>query len=158
MTFPILVLHNVFSSKTCLDFMKIARGMGYKTVIITNAQGSGAQKGIPSAQKYALQNKMNFMALNDISDVKELFDYDFLFFVAPPPYGNKNLDMEFVDSLNNKRWIAVFGGNDPGLTRKDLEKGDETVQVPAGDIGSTGTITLALALLTGKFVFKKEVK
>ena len=44
---------------------------------------------------------------------------------------------------------------DPGLSRKDLEKGDRVVHVPAGDLGSIGMLTLGLALLTGKFSFKR---
>lgn len=153
--FPIICLHNVNSSKTCNDFVKIASGMGYKTVIITNAQGSAAQIGVPGAQKLALKAGLNFMALGDISDITELFSPDLTILVTPPPYGEKNLDSDFVKSIEDKRWIAVFGGNDPGLSRKDLSKGDEVVQVPAGDIGSVGMLTLGLALLTGKFSFNR---
>lgn len=151
--FPIIVFHTVNSSKSCTEFVRIATGMGFKTVIITNAQGTAAQRGLPAAQKIALQKNVNFMALSDISDVRELFSPDEIVVVAPPPYGKENITTEFLNSLEGKRWVAVFGGNDPGLTRKDLEKGDRVAQVPAGDISSIGTLTLGLALLTGKFGF-----
>lgn len=154
--FPIIVFHNVASSKGCTDFVKIAAGMGFKTLVITNAQGSAAQRGLPSAQKLALKEGINFMALADIDDVKELFQPDEIVVVAPPPYGKENIDKDFVSSLKDKRWVAVFGGNDPGLSRKDLAKGDRIAQVPAGDIGSIGMLTLGLALLTGKFVFSRD--
>jgi SpoU rRNA methylase family enzyme len=151
--FPIITLHNVASAKTCTEFVKIAAGMGFKTLVITNAQGSAAQRGLPSAQKLAMQNNINFMTLASLEDVRELLQPDTMLVVAPPPYGEKNLTAEVVGQLEGKRWIAVFGGNDPGLSRKDLAKGDEIVQVPAGDIGSIGMLTLGLALLTGKFGF-----
>ncbi len=154
--FPIIVFHNVNSSKSCTEFVRIAVGMGYKTLIITNAQGTAAQRGLPSAQKLALKHGVNFMALSDITDVRELFQPDEIVVVAPPPYGKENISKEFMDSLEGKRWVAVFGGGDPGLTRKDLEKGDRVAQVPAGDIGSVGMLTLGLALLTGKFVFSRD--
>lgn len=153
--YPIVVLHNVASSKSCSEFVKIAAGMGFKTLAITHAQGSAAQRGLPAAQKLAMQNDINFFSLSTIEDVKELLQPELLIVVAPPPYGKKNLDASFVEGLADKRWVAVFGGNDPGLGRKDLALGDEVVQVPAGDIGSIGTLTLGLALLTGKFSFNR---
>ena len=155
MSFPIITLHNVFSSKSCTEFVKIASGMGFKSLVITNAQGSAAQNGVPSAQKAALKAGLNFMVLNDIADLPELFSPDVTFVVTPPPYGEKNIDNDFVQGLEGKKWIAVFGGSDPGLSRKDLSKADEIVQVPAGDIGSLGILTLGLALLTGKFGFNR---
>ena len=130
--------------------------MGYKTLIITHAQGSAAQRGIPTAQKYALKAGINFMALSELADIDELFQPEMRIVVAPPPYGKTTLDHEFVSQHNNKRYVVVFGGNDPGLSRKDLEYGDAIVQVPAGDLGSIGTLTLGLALLTGKFKFNKD--
>lgn len=151
--FPIIVLHNVVSAKICTEFVKIAAGMGFKTLIITHAQGSAAQRGLPAAQKIAMQNDINFLSLANLDDIKELIQPELMLVVAPPPYGKINLEAKFVSSLEGKRWVAVFGGNDPGLSRKDLEKGDKVVQVPAGDIGSIGTLTLGLALLTGKFAF-----
>ncbi|MHA2504180.1 MAG: RecB-family nuclease [Candidatus Kariarchaeaceae archaeon] len=153
--YPIVVLHNVASSNSCSEFVKIAAGMGFKTLAITHAQGSAAQRGLPSAQKLAMQNGINFFSLGSLDDVIELLQPETIIVVAPPPYGKKNLDSEFVSTLEGKRWVAVFGGNDPGLGRKDLEKGNEVVQVPAGDIGSIGTLTLGLALLTGKFAFNR---
>lgn len=154
-SFPIIVFHNVVSPKGCTDFVKIAAGMGFKTLIITNAQGSAAQRGLPAAQKLALKNNVNFMSLLDIDDVKELFQPEMVIVVAPPPYGEENLTEEFLDSIREKRYIVVFGGNDPGLSRKDLEKGEKIVQIPAGDLGSIGMLTLGLALFTRKFKFSK---
>ncbi|MCE7736811.1 MAG: hypothetical protein GPJ54_18150 [Candidatus Heimdallarchaeota archaeon] len=154
-SFPIIVFHNVVSPKGCTDFVKIAAGMGFKTLIITNAQGSAAQRGLPAAQKLALKNNVNFMSLLDIDDVKELFQPEMVIVVAPPPYGEQNLTEEFLNGIKEKRYVIVFGGNDPGLSRKDLEKGEEIVQIPAGDLGSIGILTLGLALFTRKFKFTK---
>ncbi|MCY3411128.1 MAG: hypothetical protein INQ03_05755 [Candidatus Heimdallarchaeota archaeon] len=151
--FPIIVFHNVSSSSRCTEFVKIAAGMGYKTVIITNAQGSAAHRGLPAAQKLAIQHDIRFMALSDINDIVELFQPDEILMVAPPPYGKENLTNDLLESLKGKRWVAVFGANDPGLSRKDLSKASKVIQVPAGDLGSIGTLTLGLAILTGKFGF-----
>ena len=155
MEFPVIVFHNISSSKNCSEFIKIAAGMGFKTLVITHAQGSAAQRGLPAAQKIALKLGVNFIVLYNLDDVNELFNPDLMIVVAPPPYGQQNLTHELLQEFENKRWVVVFGGNDPGLSRQDLEKGDKVVQVPAGDIGSLGTLTLGLAILTGKFGFTK---
>ncbi|MHA2251546.1 MAG: RecB-family nuclease [Candidatus Kariarchaeaceae archaeon] len=154
--FPIIVFHNVTSANRCSEFVKIAAGMGFKTLVITQAQGSAAQRGLPAAQKLAFKHEINFMSLYELNDLTELFNPDELVLIVPPPYGKTNLDSDFVKTLEGKRWIAVFGGNDPGLSRKDIEKGDSIVQLPAGDLGSVGTLVLGLALLTGKFGFNLD--
>ncbi len=141
---PIVVMHNVNSSNRCTEFVRIAIGLGYRTIVISQAQGSAAQKGIPNAQKLAYRAGVNFLFLNGLQDIVDLFSPEALVLVAPPPYGDKQLDEEFVESLKGKKVAIVFGGSDPGLSRKDLDMG-ETVQLPVGDIGSIGTIAIGLA-------------
>ena len=146
--FPIVILHNVTSANRCSEFVRIAVGLGYKTLIITNAQGSAAQRGIPAAQKLAYKEKANFMALADISDVIDLFSPEEIIVIAPPPYGKQAFDRSFVEGLSDKRVALVFGGSDPGLSRKDLDKGT-SVQLNVGDIGSIGTVAIVLAMFKG---------
>lgn len=148
--FPIVVLHNVSSANRCTEFVRIAMGMGFKTIIISDPQGSAAQRGIPSAQKYAYKGKANFMALNGLEDIKELFNPEEFIVIAPPPYGKETLDRAFVESLKDKKYVLVFGGNDPGLSRKDLDSG-RSVQLAMPDIGSIGTVAITLALVRGVF-------
>ncbi len=142
--FPIVVLHNVSAASRVQEFTNIALGLGYKTVIITNPQGSAAQRGIPTAQKAAYKEKANFMVLENLETVKELFSADEFFVIAPPPYGKETLDNDLVDSVEGKKIIIAVGGNDSGLSRMDLDLG-RSVQLPVGKIGSIGMATLALA-------------
>jgi SpoU rRNA methylase family enzyme len=144
--FPIVVMHNVSSANRCSEFVRIAVGLGYKTLIITNAQGSAAQRGIPTAQKLAYSSNANFMALADLNDVKDLFNPEELIVVAPAPYGKEEFNETLVDELESKKYVIVFGGNDPGLSRKDLDQG-RSVQLKVGDIGSIGTVAIVLAKL-----------
>lgn len=146
--FPIVVMHNVSSANRCAEFVRIAVGLGYKTLVITNAQGSAAQRGIPTAQKLAYKEKANFMALADIQDVIDLFTPEEVVVMAPSPYGKESLSDELIAELTDKKYILVFGGNDPGLSRKDLDSG-RSVQLNVGDIGSIGTISITLAKLKG---------
>lgn len=145
-TFPIILFHNINAANKCGEFVRIATGLGFKTLIISNAQGSAAQRGIPAAQKLAYKEGANFMALANVQDAIELFSPEEVIVVAPPPYGKEMLDADFVDSIEGKKTLIVFGGSDPGLSRKDLDMG-RSVQIKAGDIGSIGTLAIGLALL-----------
>ncbi len=143
---PLIVLHNVNASSKCTEFVRIGSAFGFRTLIITQAQGSAAQNGIPSAQKLALKNKLNFLALYSVEDVIELFNPEQVVLIAPPPFGKENLSQGVIDEIKAQKTVVVFGGNDPGLSRKDLDLG-RTVQLSVGDIGSIATLSLTLALL-----------
>jgi len=144
--FPIAVLHNVSAASRVQEFTQIALGLGYKTIVITNPQGSAAQRGIPTAQKNAYKAKANFMVLENLETVKELFNCDEFIVVAPPPYGKEELNDALVNELQGKKFIVAVGGSDSGLSRMDLDMG-RSMQLPVGKIGSVGLATLALAKL-----------
>lgn len=145
---PIVVMHNVSSSSRCTEFVRIAAGLGFRTMVISQAQGSAAQKGVPSAQKLAFKERANFLILYSLQDVVDLFSPEEVILVAPPPYGKETLDRDLVESLKDKKAMIVFGGSDPGLSRKDLDMG-RSVQLPVGDIGSIGTLAIGLAIFKG---------
>ncbi len=145
---PIVVMHNISSSSRCTEFVRIATGLGFKTMIISQAQGSAAQKGVPSAQKLAFKERANFLVLYSLQDVIDLFSPEEVILVAPPPYGKEKLDKAFAEEMKGKKYVIVFGGSDPGLSRKDLDMG-RSVQIPVGDIGSIGTLSIGLAILKG---------
>ena len=143
--FPIVALHNVSSASRCTEFVTIALGLRYRTIIITNAQGSAAHRGIPLAHKLTYKAKANFMAFETIQDVKELFKPDELVIVAPKPYGKEKLNKSLAKELAEKDYILICGGNDSGLSRRDIDMG-RSVQLEVGDVGSIGLATLAMAM------------
>ncbi|RMG31180.1 MAG: hypothetical protein D6732_14960 [Methanobacteriota archaeon] len=145
---PIVVMHNISSSSRCTEFVRIASGLGYKTMVISQAQGSAAQKGVPAAQKLAFKERANFLVLYSLQDVVDLFSPEEVILVAPPPYGKEKLDKNLAEQIKGRKYAIVFGGSDPGLSRKDLDMG-RSVQLPVGDIGSIGTLSIGLAILKG---------
>lgn len=145
-TEPIFVLHNVSSVTRCTDFVKVVRGLGFRNIVISRPQSAAAQSGVPSAQKHAIQDSLNFFVLHDLKDVLDVFSPDEIYVFAPRPYGKERFDPEEAAEYvrNGKKTLFIFGGSDPGLSRKELDVGKSVhIHVPK-DPGSTGTVAIAL--------------
>ena len=142
--FPLVVLHNVSSSSKCVDFARICVAMGFKNVVITKATGGAATGGVPGAQKLVAQKGGNLFYLQSLEDVKEVFEIDELYVMAPPSYGEHVFTDELANEVLGKRTAIVFGGNDPGLSRKDLEAGKSVHLDLPEDPGTIGTLAITL--------------
>jgi len=143
------VLHNVYSPQKVLEAARTTYGLGYKLFVVTKASGSAAQAGVPEAQKMALRLGKGFLYLASIDDVLEIFRPELVLTVAPPPYAEKPLNVEDVTLSSAKDYVVVvFGGSEPGLSRRELEKG-VSVYPPGlpGDIGSIGLLAITLYLI-----------
>ena len=141
-----VVLHNVSSVSKCTEFIRIANGLGYKNLIISRAQSSAAQSGVPSAQKMALQEGLNFFVLQDLTDVIDVLQPDKVLLFAPRPYAKDRFDYNSLadEVKQGKKIVLVFGGSDPGLARKELDLGTAVHVHTPKDTGSLGTLTIAL--------------
>ncbi len=140
------VLHNVYSQQRVVEAARIAYGLGYRVFIVTKASGSAAQAGVPEAQKLALKLGRTFACLPDLQDAVEVFAPSAILMFLPRKYAQVPLS-EAVKGVSG-RVLAVFGGADPGLTKRELELG--TAVYPDGveeDVGSTGMVAIALYML-----------
>ena len=68
-----------------------------------------------------------------------------IFLVAPPPYGDDLWNPEEIaKEVKEKRVLLIFGGSSPGLSRKELDMGKAVnLDVPL-EVGSIGTLAIAL--------------
>ncbi len=140
----VIVLHNVDSPGRCSDFVRIAVGMGFTNLAITKANAAAATKGVPAAQKLAAQKKINFLYLQDIEDVVELIQPSSIVTIAPPNYGKEIISRDKIKGMSNEKTVVIIGGSDPGLSRKELDRG-LALELPVSmDIGTVGTLTLTL--------------
>ncbi len=142
-----VVLHNVSSAGKCLDFVKIALSLGFKNVVISKATGGAATGGVPSAQKYVTQKNGNLFYLSGLEDVKEVLKIEELILVAPPGYGKEKVSNEMFETVKGKRVAIIFGGNDPGLSRRELEMGRSVQLNLREDPGTIGTVAILLYML-----------
>jgi len=147
----IIVLHNIFSSQKIIETAKIVYGLGFKNFVITKAQGSAAQMGVPEAQKLAMQKSANLIYLQDLDDAIEILKPSKIFLFVPEGYAKIEYDPQRIrNALNADRVMLVFGGAEPGLTRRELEKGETIYIKGLKDQTTTGTIAIALYLLLFK--------
>ncbi len=152
------VLHNVFSPQKVVESARLVYGLGFKLFVVTKASGSAAQTGVPEAQKLALKLNRAFIYLSDLDDAIELLGPSTVFTVVPPPYASEELTKDHVlDAVAKGRVLIVFGGSDPGLSRRELEKG-LAVYPPGitGDVGSVGLLAVTLYYVSRVILSSRE--
>jgi len=143
------VLHNVYSNQKVIEAARLVYGLGYKTFVITKASGTAAQSGVPEAHRLALKEGRNIIYLSDIDDAIELLDPQEVYLVVAPPYASNELDpSEIANKAREGRVLLIFGGSEPGLTRKELERG-KAIYPPGIEksIGTTGLMAITLYLI-----------
>ncbi|MEM3833663.1 MAG: RecB-family nuclease [Thermoprotei archaeon] len=139
------VLHNINSPNRLEEFVSICTSLGYKTIIISKPIGSAAQVGIPEAFKIAVKTGVKLIIVPDLKDIKELFQGEFMLFTSPENSNNK-FNPEELKNID-KNVFLVFGGMEPGLTKRELELGKAVhIGVP-GMMSVIGLASIVLYLL-----------
>ncbi len=141
-----VAIHNVTGIQKIKEYTYVLLGFQIKTVIISKAVGSAAMSGVPQAQKKIFKTGGNLLYVEDIPDIIELLAPDEVYVVAPKPYAKNVFDAEDIAQKlkSNKRILLIFGGSDPGLSKRELEFGiDIYLDVPT-DIGTIGTAAIIL--------------
>ena len=145
----IVQLHNFSSVNNCREFVKIALGMGARDIVLSKATGTAATSGVPIAQKLAHSKNANLLFLQDIDDSIELCKPDEVYLFIKKPFSKEIFNPEGIATSykEGKNILLIFGGSDPGLTKKELDKGTSVYFDKANELGCLGEITLALYLL-----------
>lgn len=153
----IVQLHNTGSINQCRDFTKIALGMGMKDIIFSKAAGTAATSGIPIAQKMAASEGANVLYLQEISDTLDLINPDEVYLFIRRPYSKNVFEAkEIIEAFQKEKTILlIFGGAEPGLTKRELELGKAIYFENINEIGCLGELTLALYLLRKEII--KEI-
>jgi SpoU rRNA methylase family enzyme len=141
-----VAIHNVTSIQKLQEFVQVLLGFQIKTIIISKAIGSAAISGVPRAQKLIFKKGGNLLYTEDIPDCIELLSPDEVYVIAPQPYSKNKLEPKSIaqELKNNKKLLLVFGGSNPGLSKRELEFGiDSYLEVPS-DIGTIGTAAIIL--------------
>jgi len=142
----LVAIHNVTGIQKIKEYTQVLLGFQVKTIIISKAVGSAAMTGVPQAQKAIFQKGGNLLYVEDIPDIIELLNPDVIYVVAPQPYAKHKFEPEsIIEKLKEgKKILLIFGGSDPGLSKRELEFGtDIYLEIPA-DIGTIGTAAIIL--------------
>lgn len=154
----IVQLHNFSSVTLAKDFISTALSLGVKDIVFSHASGSAATSGVPLAHKLAYSKNANFLYLQDINDSIELLKPDEIYLFIKRPYSKEIFKPADIAQkyLEGKKILVVFGGSEPGLSKRDLDFGKPIYFDEINDLPCLSELTLALYLLRIKVIEQRE--
>ena len=144
-----VVLHNVHSVSRLVETAQVVYGLGFYNFVVTRAEGSAAQSGVPDANRLAIKMKRNFTVLPDIRDAVELFEVDKPLMIVSPVLTKDRIKFDELKGRVNsgERMIIALSGGTSSFSRKEMDIG-ECVSLDAKvDIGPAGTAAIILHAL-----------
>ncbi|NPB01337.1 MAG: hypothetical protein GXO28_00315 [Methanopyri archaeon] len=143
-----VVYHNVHSPRKVEEMARTAVGFGAKRFVVSRALGSAAQEGVPAAQLACLEGDVDFMVFSDLKEALRVLEPDRVYMAEDAEHGgSRPFDpSEVADRLRDgEEVVFVFGSSRPGLSKRELELGDEAVYVGSeGNIGEVGALAIVL--------------
>lgn len=144
-----IVLHNVHSVAKVIDTAQVVYGLDFANFVISRAEGSAAQNGVPDANKLAMKMIKNFIVLPGIQDVLELLEVEKPLMIASPVLTKERLDLDTLKQKVNagEKTVIILSGSNSSFSRKEMDLG-ECVSIDARvDIGPAGTAAIILHAL-----------
>lgn len=141
-----IVLHNVHSVSKVVDTAQVVYGLDFQNYIVSRAEGSAAQNGVPDANKLAMKMKKNFIVMPDITDVLEFLEVDRPILVASPVLTKERLDLSDLKRrvVAGEKTVIVLSGSTSSFSRKEMDMGECVSLNARVDIGPAGTAAIIL--------------
>ena len=141
-----VVLHNVHAVSKVMETAQVVYGLGFRNFVVSRAEGSAAQTGVPDANRMALRMKRTFMVLPSLQDVIELLEVERPLLVVSPVLTRERLDLaELSKTVNSdKRTVIVLSGSNSSFSRKEMDLGECKSLDAHIDIGTAGTASIIL--------------
>ncbi len=144
-----VVLHNVHSVSRLVETAQVVYGLGFYNFVVTRAEGSAAQSGVPDANRLAIKMKRNFAVLPDLRDAMKMFEIDKPLMIVSPVLTKERINLDDVKNRANsgEKMIIALSGGTSSFSRKEMDLG-ECVSLDAKvDIGPAGTAAIILHAL-----------
>jgi SpoU rRNA methylase family enzyme len=141
-----IVLHSVHAISKILETAQVVYGLGFSNFVVSKAEGSAAQTGVPEANRFALKMGKTFMVLPDLPDVIELLGVETPILIASPKLAKAKLDFEKLKQRvqSRERIIIAFSGSKSSFSRREMDFG-ECVSLNAEiDLGPAGSAAIIL--------------
>lgn len=144
-----VVLHNVHAVSKVMETAQVVYGLGFQNFIVSRAEGSAAQTGVPDANRMAIKMKRTFMVLPDLQDVIELLEVERPLLVVSPVLTRERLDLADLSKTVNsdKKTVVVLSGSNSSFSRKEMDLGECKSLDAQIDIGPAGTASVILYAL-----------
>jgi SpoU rRNA methylase family enzyme len=147
-----VVLHNVHSASKTVETAQVVYGLGFSNYVISKAEGSAAQAGVPDANRLAMRMKQNFMVLPDIKDVLEVLNIEKPILITSPVLTKERLDLDQLAerTKSGERIVILLSGSNSSFSRKEMDLGECRSLDARVDIGPSGTAAIILYALSTK--------
>lgn len=147
-----VVLHNVHSASKTVETAQVVYGLGFSNFVVSKAEGSAAQAGVPDANRLAMKMKQNFMVLPDLKDVLEVLNIERPLLITSPVLTKERLDLNqlFERTKSGERIVIMLSGSNSSFSRKEMDLGECRSLDARVDIGPAGTAAIILYALSMK--------
>jgi len=147
-----VVLHNVHSASKTIETAQVVYGLGFSNFVVSKAEGSAAQAGVPDANRLAMKMKQNFMVLPDLKDVLEVLSIEHPLLITSPVLTKERLDLDQLSERANsgERIVIMLSGSNSSFSRKEMDLGECRSLHARVDVGPSGTAAIILYALTMK--------
>ena len=147
-----VVLHNVHSASKTIETAQVVYGLGFPNFVVSKAEGSSAQSGVPDANRLAIRMQQNFMVLPDLRDVLEVLNIEYSLFVTSPKLVKEHVDLDQLaeQTKSGKRIAIVVSGSNSSFSRKEMDLGDYKSLEAEVDIGPSGSAAIILYSMIGQ--------
>lgn len=141
-----VVLHNTHAVGKVVETAQVVYGLGFSNYIVTKAEGSAAQTGVPEANRIAMKMNGSFMVLPDLRDVLELLDVETPMMIASPVLAKERIEINDLTKRieSGERLVIVLSGSTSSFSRKEMDMGDCYSLEARVDIGPAGTASVIL--------------
>ena len=145
-----VVLHNVQSPSKTIETAQVVYGLGFSNYVVSKAEGSAAQSGVPDANRLALKMKRNFIVLPDLKDVLEVLNIEGPLLVTSPRLVKERIDLIQLQeqTKSGKRIAIILSGSNSSFSRKEMDLGDCKSLEADVDIGPAGSAAIILYSLS----------
>lgn len=147
-----VVLHNVHSASKTIETAQVVYGLGFSNFVVSKAEGSAAQAGVPDANRLAMKMKQNFMVLPDFKDVLEVLSIKTPLLITSPVLTKERLDLNQLSERvkSGERIVIMLSGSNSSFSRKEMDLGECRSLDAQVDIGPAGTAAIILYALSMK--------
>jgi len=148
-----VVLHNVHSASKTIETAQVVYGLGFPNFVVSKAEGSSAQSGVPDANRLAIRMEQNFMVMPDLKDVLEVLNFDYALLLTSPKLVKELVDLNQLSqrTKSGEKIAIILSGSNSSFSRKEMDLGECKSLEAKVDIGPSGSAAIILySLLSEK--------
>jgi len=149
-----VVLHNVHAVSKVMETAQVVYGLGFPNFIVSKAEGSAAQTGVPESNRLAMKMKGSFAVLPNLRDVLEMLDVEKPIMVTSPVLVKERVNTGEIKQRikDGERIVIVLSGSNSSFSRKEMDMGECVSLEARVDIGPAGSAAIVLHGIAGIIV------